>query len=248
MQRQAIFSLRRTAAPAFSRALRVPANRTFVHAARSRYAFPRTAIFSKRFASSDSAPTLDDPAERQAMDALEEGTRHLEEGNVEAARDHYERSVGIQKSAAALFNLGVTEYHLQNVDAAIDAWKQTLEIAPSADAHTNIASAYILAKPPQAALAIDHLRQALELSPEDPEIAFNLAAVLESTGNNEPALTLYEKAVSLGIERAQQNVRNVKAKIVAAKAEAEAATGKASQAEDNLKVNIHRDSTTNTMQ
>lgn len=25
----------------------------------------------------------------------------------------------------------------ENVDAAIDAWKQTLEIAPSADAHTS---------------------------------------------------------------------------------------------------------------
>jgi hypothetical protein len=42
------------------------------------------------------------------MDALEEGTKYLEEGNVEAARDHYKRSVGIQKSAAALFNLGVS--------------------------------------------------------------------------------------------------------------------------------------------
>jgi Tfp pilus assembly protein PilF len=60
------------------------------------------------FASSSSSLTLDDPAETQAMDALEEGTKYLEEGNVEAARDHYKRSVGIQKSAAALFNLGVS--------------------------------------------------------------------------------------------------------------------------------------------
>lgn len=60
------------------------------------------------FASSDSSLTLEDPAETQAMDALEEGTKYLEEGNVEAARDHYKRSVGIQKSAAALFNLGVS--------------------------------------------------------------------------------------------------------------------------------------------
>jgi hypothetical protein len=76
-------------------------------------------------------------------------------------------------------------------------------------------------------------------------------------------LTLYEKAVALGVERAQQNVRNVslpgleegfayestdiqvKAKIVAAKAEA---ADKASKAEDNLKVNIDSDSTTNRMQ
>lgn len=60
------------------------------------------------YATSDSAPTLDDPAERQAMDALEEGTKHLEDGNIEAARDQYRRSVEIQKSAAALFNLGVS--------------------------------------------------------------------------------------------------------------------------------------------
>ncbi|KAI5454964.1 hypothetical protein NCC49_002240 [Naganishia albida] len=227
MQRQSISLLRRLAAPAAARIARAPTTRTFNHVARPRYTPSRTASIAKRYATSDSAPTLDDPAERQAMDALEEGTRHLEEGNVEAARDHYKRSAEIQKSAAALFNLGVTEYHLSNVDAAIDAWQQTIDISPSADAHTNIASAYILAKPPQAALAIQHLKQALELSPEDPEIAFNLAAVLESTGNNEPALTLYEKAVSLGVERAEQNVRNVKAKIAAAKAEAEAASTKA---------------------
>jgi hypothetical protein len=65
------------------------------------------------FASSDSSLTLDDPAETQAMDALEEGTKYLEEGNVEAARDHYKRSVGIQKSAAALFNLGVSPISCQ---------------------------------------------------------------------------------------------------------------------------------------
>lgn len=60
------------------------------------------------FASSESAPSVEDPAERQAMDALEEGTRHLEDGNVEAARDMYRKSAQIQKSAAALFNLGVS--------------------------------------------------------------------------------------------------------------------------------------------
>jgi hypothetical protein len=33
--------------------------------------------------------------------------------------------------------------------------------------------------------------------------------VSRAAGNNEPALTLYEKAVSLGVDRAEQNVRNV---------------------------------------
>lgn len=126
MQRQSISLLRRLAAPAAARIARAPTTRTFYHVARPRYTPSRTASIAKRrsssrhsllstefplfagYATSDSAPTLDDPAERQAMDALEEGTRHLEEGNVEAARDHYKRSAEIQKSAAALFNLGVS--------------------------------------------------------------------------------------------------------------------------------------------
>ena len=45
----------------------------------------------------------------------------------------------------------------------------------------DIASAYIMSKPPRPADAIKHLTSALELAPEDPEIAFNLAAVLESS-------------------------------------------------------------------
>lgn len=76
-----------------------------------------------------------------------------------------------------------------DLEGAIESWKEALTIAPdSPDAHTNLASAYIMSKPPQGELALSHLkyavvtynRTAAELSPDDGEIQFNLATVLEA--------------------------------------------------------------------
>jgi exonuclease VII small subunit len=53
-----------------------------------------------------------DPAETEALSCLEKGTQKLEEGDVEAARTLYQRSVEIKRTASSLFNLGVTHYHL----------------------------------------------------------------------------------------------------------------------------------------
>ena len=46
------------------------------------------------------------------MTCLEQGTQKLEEGDVEGAKALYKRSVEIKRDAGALFNLGVTHYHL----------------------------------------------------------------------------------------------------------------------------------------
>ena len=53
-----------------------------------------------------------DPAEAEAVRCLEQGTLKLEEGDVNTAKDLYQRSVEIKRSPSALFNLGVTHYHL----------------------------------------------------------------------------------------------------------------------------------------
>lgn len=47
----------------------------------------------------------------EALLALEEGTKKLEEGDVEGARVLYQRSVDVKRNASNLFNLGVTKYH-----------------------------------------------------------------------------------------------------------------------------------------
>ncbi|KAK4683591.1 hypothetical protein P7C73_g6647, partial [Tremellales sp. Uapishka_1] len=171
-----------------------------------------------------------DPTLTQALDLVESGTRELEEGDVESARRIYRESLDVKETSGGWFNLGAVEVQdgcklngdVENITEAIEAWTKSIALEPSADAYTNLASAYILSKPPQPALAIKHLTSALQLSPEDPEIAFNLAAVLESTDNLETALTLYQKALKLGIERAAQNVRSVGAKILAQKVKAQA--------------------------
>ncbi|KAF8517987.1 TPR-like protein [Hysterangium stoloniferum] len=160
-----------------------------------------------------------DPAEAEAISCLEKGTQKLEEGDVEAARTLYQRSVEIKRTASSLFNLGVTHYHLKDFKQAIEAWNECVALSPnSADAHTNLASAYILSsQAPRPDLALQHLQIASDLSPEDPEIAFNLAAVLEACGHLENALEHYKRAKKYGVEKAEVHIRNISAKILGKK-------------------------------
>ncbi|CCM01212.1 uncharacterized protein FIBRA_03260 [Fibroporia radiculosa] len=155
-----------------------------------------------------------DPAEMEALQCLEEGTQKLEQGDVHGAKALYERSVEIKRTASSLFNLGVTHYHLKSYKQAIDAWKESIAFDPSsADAHTNLASAYILRRESRPDLALHHLEVATTLAPDDPEIAFNYAAVLEACGRLEDALAQYKRSKDNGLERADLYVRNVSAKI-----------------------------------
>jgi len=149
------------------------------------------------------------------MQCLEDGTQKLEEGDIPAAKASYQRSVDIKRTASSLFNLGVTQYHLKEYEDAIASWKESIALQPSSpDAHTNLASAYIISPVSRPDLALHHLHVATSLSPEDPEIAFNLAAVLEACGRLEEALEQYKRSKDYGVERAAMHIRNVSAKIL----------------------------------
>ncbi|KAI0060939.1 TPR-like protein [Artomyces pyxidatus] len=178
---------------------------------------------SKRWATSTTPhSSASDPAETEALLCLEQGTQKLEEGDVHAAKELYQRSVEIKRNASSLFNLGVTHYHLKEFDDAIAAWKESIELQPSsADAHTNLASAYIISPVARPDLALQHLRIATSLAPEDPEIAFNLAAVLEACGRLEEALEYYKRSKANGVDRAASHILNVSAKILGKKVKAE---------------------------
>ncbi|KAF9258899.1 TPR-like protein [Marasmius fiardii PR-910] len=179
--------------------------------------------FKRNATSTTPHSTASDPAEMEALRCLEEGTQKLEEGDVQAAKILYKRSAEIKRNASSLFNLGVTHYHLKEFDEAITAWKESIALQPqSPDVHTNLASAYIISPLPRPDLALHHLQHhhfsiASSLSPEDPEIAFNLAAVLEATGRLEEALEQYKRSKEFGVERAAMHVRNVSAKILGKK-------------------------------
>ncbi|KAH9943562.1 hypothetical protein B0H21DRAFT_748960 [Amylocystis lapponica] len=190
------------------------------HAARRPRSVRVDAAFSSRRWATSTTPhsTTSDPAEVEAMQCLEEGTQKLEEGDVQAAKASYQRSVDIKRTASSLFNLGVTQYHLKEYDDAIASWKESIALQPSSpDAHTNLASAYVISPVSRPDLALHHLRIAASLSPEDPEIAFNLAAVLEACGRLEEALVQYKRSKEYGVERAAMHVRNVSAKILGQK-------------------------------
>ncbi|ETW79085.1 hypothetical protein HETIRDRAFT_428767 [Heterobasidion irregulare TC 32-1] len=173
--------------------------------------------------------TATDPAEAEALQCLEQGTQKLEEGDVKGALELYKRSVEIKRNASSLFNLGVTHYHLKEFNEAIEAWKESIELQPSSpDAHTNLASAYIISPLSRPDLALHHLRVAVSLAPEDGEIAFNLAAVLEACGRLEEALEYYKRSKDFGVDRAAMHIRNVGAKILGQKLKAEEEARKSS--------------------
>ncbi|KAJ7746891.1 hypothetical protein DFH07DRAFT_831685 [Mycena maculata] len=178
---------------------------------------PRALVLNSRRWATSTTPhsTASDPAEVEALRCLELGTSKLEDGDVLAAKELYLRSTEIRRTASSLFNLGVTHYHLKEFDEAIASWKEAIVLQPSSpDAHTNLASAYLMSPMARPDLALKHLEIASTLSPEDPEIAFNLAAVLEATGKLEEALEQYKLSKDQGIERASLHIRNVSAKIL----------------------------------
>ncbi|KAK0522073.1 hypothetical protein OC842_006575 [Tilletia horrida] len=159
------------------------------------------------------ASSINDPAEEEAQRHMEEGTALIESGDLESAKKAYERSLAIKESSSALFNLGVCQYHAKDLTAAIESWNRVIELSPSSsDAHMNIASAFVMSVPPRPDLAIDHLKTAANLNPEDAEIQFNLGAVLEACEQLEEAAKAYQRAFDGGIARAEMNLRNISAK------------------------------------
>ncbi|BGP41582.1 hypothetical protein JCM10450v2_005632 [Rhodotorula kratochvilovae] len=188
-----------------------------------------------------------DPQDVAAQDALDLGTEALAKGDFQEAMTHYKKSVEIKKTAIGYYNLGVVQYQLRDLASSITSFEASLAHTPAgvkptlpdplqpvpaltpaqtilADTHTNLGAAYILAQPPQPDKALEHLQKALMINPDDGEVCFNLAAVLEATEELDEALVAYERALKLGIARAEVNVRNVSSKILGKKrAEAEKA-------------------------
>ncbi|CEH16040.1 O-linked N-acetylglucosamine transferase OGT [Ceraceosorus bombacis] len=176
--------------------------------------------------------SVDDPSEMESQKFLQAGTTALEAGDMESAKKAYEQSLAVKENASAHFNLGVCRYHARDLEGAVASWEAVLKLAPqSPDAHTNIASCYVLSKPARPDLALDHLKKASALAPEDAEIHYNMAAVLEAVENLEECLVAYQRALAGGINRAEQNIRNVQAKILGAKAANEANADKVAKPE-----------------
>ncbi|WFD40890.1 uncharacterized protein MJAP1_003881 [Malassezia japonica] len=201
----------------------VLARRPALRVPRVAVAMPRMAVPVQTYATErDPSVSLKDPVEDESQRHLELGTLALEMGDLEKAIAEYQKSIEVQENASAYYNIGVCKYQEQDLEGAISAWKEALRLSPdSPDAHTNLASAYVMSKPSRPDLAIEHLQTAASQTPDDAEIQFNLGAVLEACEQLEGAVEAYKKASLGGIERAEQNVRNCTAKLMAARLEVE---------------------------
>ncbi|GAA5981248.1 hypothetical protein JCM11641_005624 [Rhodosporidiobolus odoratus] len=199
-----------------------------------------------RMASTTSGPSTSfDPQTLAAQEALDQGTECLQKGDFQGAMEAYKRSVKVKETSIGYYNLGVVQYQLQLLPHSIISFESSLRLSPPgvkptlpdptaplpeltpaqiilADTHTNLGAAYILSKPPNPAKALEHLQKALMVNPDDGEVCYNLAAVLEATGELDEALVAFERALKLGIERAAVNIRNVSAKILGKKRQEEA--------------------------
>ncbi|GAA5852303.1 hypothetical protein JCM8547_006729 [Rhodosporidiobolus lusitaniae] len=207
---------------------------------------PCPSFHMARSASTTAGPSSSfDPQEVAAQQALDEGTEALQQGDFEGAQKAYKKSVAVKATSIGYYNLGVVQYQLQQLPLAIASFEKSLSLTPEgvkvtlpdpaapipeltpaqiilADTHTNLGAAYILSKPPNPAKALEHLQKALMVNPDDGEVCYNLAAVLEATGELEEALVAFQRAAKLGIQRAEANIRNVSAKIIGKKREEEA--------------------------
>jgi len=78
---------------------------------------------------------------------------------------------------------------------------------------SDLASAYLNHSQSRPDLAFQHLQIAAKLAPEDPEIAFNLASVLEAFGHLPESLEYYKRSKQYGVDRAAVHIKEVSAKI-----------------------------------
>lgn len=160
---------------------------------------------------------------------VETATDWFEKANALSLTPHeaiplYKKSIYTHPTSSAHYNLAVCLYTVKDVDGALDHFLKSVEVEEgkaNADAHLNIANIYALHFKNEkyglkngVEVAVEHLERAVKINTQDGEIRFNLGVMLESCGRLEDALVQYETSVGLGVERAQMNVRNCKAKLI----------------------------------
>ncbi|KAI8451144.1 hypothetical protein BY996DRAFT_3899399 [Phakopsora pachyrhizi] len=176
-------------------------NRLSFHPGKRRHTFNFSSSASSRASPTKTPASSSDPLEIESQRLIEQGSKLLEKGDVEGASKKYKRSISIKPTSTGYYNLGIALYQLKRHSEAISVWEKSLAESPSADVHNNLASAYILSEPPEPHKALENLKKAVDLDPTD-------------DGHLEDALAEYKQALQLGITRAQQNIRNVGAKLL----------------------------------
>ncbi|KAG2192084.1 hypothetical protein INT46_003224 [Mucor plumbeus] len=147
-----------------------------------------------------------------AEEQIKIGADYLNKGSLDMAMNSFHKSVRVAPSGAGYFNIGVCYFQMGKHKDAIKSFERSLEYTPnSADAHTNIASGYLMLK--DTTNAIKHLEQASNFNPLDGEVQYNLACVYEAVGRLQDAKIRFERAGIMGIDRAITALEKLKEKL-----------------------------------
>ncbi|ORZ12446.1 hypothetical protein BCR41DRAFT_307755 [Lobosporangium transversale] len=153
-----------------------------------------------------------DPSLDKAQQYMEEGVEFQSNNMLPLAMSSFQKSINEHPTAGAYYNMGVCYFQLGDFQSSINSFQESLKLAPHhADVHTNIATAHIKLNGNMKE-ALNHLKAAANITPQDAEIQFNLAVISENTGDLDTAISAYQAAVNNGLETAQMNLRNAKTK------------------------------------
>ncbi len=136
-----------------------------------------------------------DPDNADAIHLL--GVVFFQKGNLDAAREQVIRAISLNAGVALYFtNLGRIEKALDQITAAIEAYRQSLKLAPDqADVNSDIAAALVDAE--EFAEALGFAERAIKLLPEFAAAHFNRGMALLGLGQQYEAITAFEETLRL---------------------------------------------------
>lgn len=139
---------------------------------------------------------------RDAASLASQRARRLAPVEIQAS----EPEASEEETAEEWFDRGA-ELELDDPEAAMDAYRQALEIDPTmVDARLNLGR--LLHEAGRTVEAEGHYRNALETRPDDPTALFNLGVALQDLGRPAEAAEIYEKALEVdpGLADAHYNL------------------------------------------
>lgn len=134
-------------------------------------------------------------------------------GQVAEAIPYYRRITELMpQSEMALNNLGVALFYFGDFEQASQAWQESLDLAPSSTAYSNVATTRYFSGRFDEAVELYHM--AVEFAPDDYELWGNLGdAYRQIPGGAELANPMYNNAIKLASKRLQVNASDTDALI-----------------------------------
>jgi Flp pilus assembly protein TadD len=131
------------------------------------------------------------------LDTSRAGTASFLTGNLQQAREHFEKALEIKPDdPEALNSIGQILDRQGDITGAIARFEKAISIAPDRWAyHFNLGHA--VGRQGDWTRAADEYREAVRLFPDDYATQFNLASALQRAGDPESAIPEFEKAIRL---------------------------------------------------